>query len=44
VAVPRIVDDALFDRVQRRIQENRHFDLPRLSKNPGHAIRKVLLS
>jgi site-specific DNA recombinase len=42
VAVPRIVDDALFERVQQRIQENRHFAKRRLKRERTYLLRGLL--
>ena len=42
VAVPRIVDDALFEHVQRRIQENRHFAERRLKRKRTYLLRGLL--
>jgi site-specific DNA recombinase len=40
--VPRIVDDALFERVQQRIQENRHFAERRLKRKRTYLLRGLL--
>jgi site-specific DNA recombinase len=42
VPVPRIVDDALFERVQQRIQENRHFAERRLKRKRTYLLRGLL--
>jgi len=42
VEVPRIVDDALFERVQQRIQENRHFAERRLKRKRTYLLRGLL--
>jgi site-specific DNA recombinase len=42
VLVPRIVDDDLFERVQQRIQENRHFAERRLKRKRTYLLRGLL--
>jgi len=42
VAVPRIVDDALFERVQQRMQENRRFSDRRLKRKHTYLLRGLL--
>jgi site-specific DNA recombinase len=42
VSVPRILDDALFERVQERIQENRHFAERRLKRKRTYLLRGLL--
>lgn len=42
VPVPRIIDDALFARVQQRIQENRHFAERRLKRKRTYLLRGLL--
>jgi site-specific DNA recombinase len=42
VPVPRILDDELFERVQQRIQENRHFAERRLKRKRTYLLRGLL--
>ena len=42
VPVPRIVEDELFERVQQRVQENRHFADRRLKRKRTYLLRGLL--